>query len=379
MATSIYYPSPQNELEVRANIVLKYFLKWSKQLTSTIKQESLEEKFAFVDLSASWGLDQHHQSIATKVLQLAAKNRFIREMLSIVINDKQEETVAQITESITKIDLIETFTFPPNIYFSEVNKDVLGTLSTIKTLPTLVLLDLYNYEGIHLNLVHNLVYKSNADCLLLFDYKSIYNSINKKKKEAMLLRIFGSTITHQLKVAFKEKLPKHQKESIILDAFQKRLIEVMGDHLLHPPLRYKFYDAQNKTSHFLFFLTTNKTNYALMREIFRTESQIIEDGIGNLEYNPNKGPQQKITSQTLFGSMFNLEQELLQTYKSQTLQIIDIYENHHSNKALVKKNYIDALLNLERKNKITVTRKRQRMRPHNHIGLNDNIFVSFNK
>jgi len=376
MLSSRLYPSPKNELEVRSNIILKYFKQWSAQLIHTIKMEGLEEKFAFIDLCAGFGLENSSPAIATKVLQLTAKNKALRLMLSTVFNDKETETIANITKDITNIDLIETLTFQPSINLSEVDAPVLSALSGIKTLPTLAVLDWWNYKGISLELLQNLVHKSAADCLFIFDYKSIIQALPKKSKQEDLVRIFGTSILPQLKEKTKGRIPPHQKEKIILNALKNRLKQAVKTPYL---LQYKFYDSKNKTSHFLFFVSQNQPAYTLMREVFCSESQVIEDGIGNLEYNPNKGAQQKITSQTLFGSMFYLEQDLLQTYKSQTLQIIDIYENHHSGKALVKKNYIDALLNLERKNQITVTRKRQRMRLQNDARLNDSIFVSFNK
>jgi three-Cys-motif partner protein len=384
MSSSRLYPFPKNELEVRSNIILKYVKQWSAQLIQTIKMEELEEKFAFIDLCAGFGLEnstaacspEYSEAIAVKVLQLTAKNKALRSMLSTVLNDKETEVIANITKDITNIDFVETLTFQPSINLSEVDVPVLSALSLIKTLPTLVVLDWWNYKGVNAELVQNLVHKSTADCLFIFDYKSILSAFPKKSKQEDLVRIFGATILHQLKENLKGRIPVYQKEKIILNALRNRLNQAVKTPYL---LQYKFYDSQNKTSHFLFFISQNQAAYTLMREVFCSESQVIEDGIGNLEYNPNKGGQQKITSQTLFGSMFHLEQDLLQTYKSQTLQIIDIYENHHSGKTLVKKNYIDALLNLERKNQITVTRKRQRMRLQNKIGLNDSIFVSFNK
>jgi three-Cys-motif partner protein len=384
MSSSRLYPFPKNELEVRSNIILKYVKQWSAQLIQTIKMEGLEEKFAFIDLCAGFGLEYSNptsspkdgEAIATKVLQLTAKNKALRSMLSTVLNDKETEVIANITKDITNIDLVETLTFQPSINLSEVDAPVLSALSLIKTLPTLVVLDWWNYKGINLELVQNLVHKSTADCLFIFDYKSILSAFPKKNKQEDLSRIFGTTSLPQLKENLKGRIPIDQKEKIILNALRKRLNQAVKTPYL---LQYKFYDSKNKTSHFLFFISQNQAAYTLMREVFCAESQVIEDGIGNLEYNPNKGGQQKITSQTLFGSMFHLEQDLLQTYKSQTLQLIDIYENHHSGKTLVKKNYIDALLNLERKNQITLTRKRRRMHLQNEIGLNDSIFVSFNK
>lgn len=384
MSSSRLYPFPKNELEVRSNIILKYVKQWSAQLIQTIKMDELEEKFAFIDLCVGFGLEQSKlpcspepgEAIATKVLQLTENNKALRSMLFTVLNAKETEVIANITKDITNINLIETLTFQPSINLSEVDTPVLSALALIKTLPTLVVLDWWNYKGINLELVQNLVHKSTADCLFIFDYKSILSAFPKKSKQEDLGRIFGATNLHQLKENLKGRIPVHQKEKIILNALKKQLNQASKMPYL---LQYKFYDSNNKTSHFLFFISQNQAAYTLMREVFCAESQVIEDGIGNLEYNPNKGRQQKITSQTLFGSMFHLEQDLLQTYKSQTLQLIDIYENHHSGKTLVKKNYIDALLNLERKNQITLTRKRRRMHLQNEIGLNDSIFVSFNK
>lgn len=384
MLSSRLYPFPQNELEVRSNIILKYFKQWSTQLIHTIKMEGLEEKFAFVDLSVGFGLEdatangstQCSKTVATKVLQFTAKNKALCSMLSIILNDKETEIIANITKDITNIDWIETLTFQPSIHLSDVDAPVLAALSPIKTLPTLAILDWWNYKGVTLEFLQNLVYKSSADCLFVFDYKSILNAFPKKSKQEDLVRIFGLAILTELKEQLKGRIPAYQKEKLLLNALRQRLNQTAKTPYL---LQYKFYDTRNKTSHFLFFISQNQAAYTLMREVFCAESQVIEDGIGNLEYNPNKGAQQKISSQTLFGSMFKLEQDLLQTYKSQTLQIADIYENHHSGKTLVKKNYIDALLNLERKNKITVTRKRQRMRLQNDLRLNDSIFVSFNK
>lgn len=381
MSSSRLYPFPKNELEVRSNIILKYFQQWSSQLIRNIQMEGWEEKFAFIDLCAGFGLenldsDASTEVIATKILQLTTKNKALRSMLSSVLNDKETEVIANITKNITNIELIENLTFQPSINLSEVDASVLSSLSLIKTLPTLAILDWWNYKGIHLELLQNLVQKSKADCLLLFDYKSILAALPKKSKQEDLIRMFGSVILNPLKEQLKGRVPAYKKEQFILNALNKRLKQIAKTPYL---LQYKFYNSKNKTSHFLCFISQNQAAYTLMKEVFCSESQVIEDGIGNLEYNPNKGVQQKISSQTLFGSMFHLEQDLLQTYKSQTLQIIDIYENHHSGKALVKKNYIDALLNLERKNQITVTRKRQRMRLQNDLGLNDSIFVSFNK
>ncbi|BDS11271.1 three-Cys-motif partner protein TcmP [Aureispira anguillae] len=379
MAKSIYYPTPKNELEVRSNIVLKYFSKWSSSLITNIKTEQLEEKFAVVDLAAGWELEEHNDAIITKLLDWATSQPQLRNMLSTIINDRDEQQIATITKHLTTIHHIELLRFSPHIHFSEVDNKLQAAISSIKTLPTLVLANWGTYKGLSFEFLYNLVHQSKSDCLLLFDYKKMSSFIHKKNKQEELARLLGAKTSTELQQVLKKRCSALKKEELITKAFEKKLKSTMGKGLLNP-LKFKFYDHKNKASHFLYFLTQNQEAYTLMREIFCSESQIIEDGIGNLAYNPNKGAQQKITSPTLFGSMFELEQELLKTYQSQTLQIIDIYENHHLGRSLIKKNYIDALLNLEKKNKITVTRKRRpRIGLNNPLHLGDKVFVSFNK
>lgn len=373
------YPTPKNELEVRYNIIAKYFEQWSARVVGEINLKGLEEKFAFVDLCAAWKVFENKAFIGAKILEMAAENKALSGMLSVILNEKEPNMTVHLANDLEEIPLVANMGFPPQLFCSEIDAKVLSALSLVKNLPTFLMMDIWNYQGADLNLLRQLVKNNGCDCLLIFDYQSISNAILKSKKEADLLRIFSKKSTQELQLKFKEKISAFQKEQLILSSFKNLIQQKLGS-TLPAPLHYKFYDEKNKTSHFIFFITQNQSNYALMREILSEESQVIEDGIGKLEFNPNLGEQQRITSQTLFGAMFELEQELLKTYKSQTLQIIDIYENHHKGRSLVKKNYIDALLNLERKNKITITRKRlSRFAPTNPDYLDDKVFVSFNK
>lgn len=379
MTAPTFYTSPSNELEVRSNIVLKYFQKWANYTIKKIESEQLEEKFAFVDLCAAWKKADHQIAIGTKVLQFAVKNTTLRNMLTTVFNDCDTTAIADLTGEWTAIDLIETLHFAPSINYSDVDDNLKHHLATIQSLPMLILIDLWNYEGIDLSFIQTLVKQKKADCLLTFDYQSILQKINKKGNANQIERIFGKKRAQLLQEKLKKTRSAYKKEQWILKAFLETLQKKLGKKIPQP-LHFKFFDSKNKTSHYLFFITQNEYAYTLMREILCQESQIIEDGIGNLSYNPNKGKQLHISSPTLFGSMFHLEQELLSTYRSQTLQLIDLYTNHNWGRSLIKKNYIDALLNLEKKNKVTITRKLNRhlafQRP-NHI--NDNVFVSFNK
>lgn len=376
MGAPTLYQQPQNGLEVRYNIIYHYFKVWSQRVVQKIQLEGWEEKFALVDLCAGEGTSDTQMGISAHLLQEVTQKKATRSLLSAIINDHSETAIAQLTGEIAAINQIENLTFPPQLNLSSVDQAVKKALLAIRALPTFALLEFWQYEGLTWDWLQSFLLQGKADSLLLMDIRAALAALRKKKTPEALVRLLGASKIAQLKEQFKHRLSYPQKEQLLKKAIEQQLQQYLGTKIQR--LCFTFYDEKSKLHQCLYFLTPNPAAYDLMREIFCSHSQIIEDGIGNLSYHPLKGPQRHVSGQTLFNPMFQLEQELLRTYKSQTLQFIDIYEQHHKGKALIKKNYVDALLNLERKNKITVTRKRVAYLPKQQ-GISDKVFVSFNK
>lgn len=377
MASTIGFSSPENALQVCCNLLGHYFMPWAKQVSMQIAMEGLEEKFAYIDLAAGAMTGDPLLSPSYAVLEWASRQRNIRPQLYTLFNERDPEQWAAWKEGLEELPRLEHFTFAPQLHQSVVDTTLQQTIATVRSLPTLVMADWCINEGLTWEWLKELVQEHPADCLLGVNYQQLLQWGKRKKDHPQLERTLGITDSQTLKATFKKRLSASEKLVYWKQLLEERLQQVLGAN--HPGLLcYTFYDEKDKPSYFLYFLTRNPKAYTAMRQVMNAESQIIEDGIGNLAYQPSQGSRKSIASPTLFGPMFELEQHLLATYLNQTVQLIDLYEDQHWGRSLTKKNYIDALLNLEEKGQIKITRKRAprgRTLPKHH--LPDKTFLSF--
>lgn len=372
MASTIDFPPPKNVQQVYCNLLGQYFVHWAKQTSMHIAKEGLEEKFAYIDLAAAELVANPTKSPSYVILEWASQQPRIRSQLYTLLNERNAEKAAAWATCLDSLPALEHFTFAPQLYHSTIDNIVQQNIATVRSLPTLISADLCANEGLTWEWLRDLVQLHPADCFLWVNYQQLLNK--SKRNQERLQRILGD---NYLQTASKKRQSAAEKESYWKSVLEKHLQEVLGNPNLGL-LCYSFFDEQDKIKYFLYFLTKDPKAYTTMRQIMNMESQVIEDGIGNLCYHPNQGARKFITSPTLFGPMFELEQHLLSTYLHQTIQFVDLYEEQHWGHSFTKKNYIDALLNLEEKGQIKITRKqvtRGRALPKRH--LPNKTFISF--
>ncbi len=377
MASTIGFPNPENERQVRCNLLGRYFMPWAQGVSMRIVKEGLEEKFAYIDLAAGELDTLPEDSPCYVALEWASRQRTIRPQLYPLFNESDTEKAAQWSDSLKSLPRLEHFTFVPQLHHSTIDNALRQMVASVRALPTLLSADLCSNEGLTWEWLRELVQQHRADCLLWVDYQRLSGWVKRQRDQDQLHRVLGEQAANALKETFKKRLRAPEKAAYWKALLEERLLEVLGAD--SPGLLcFTFYDAQDKLVRWLYFLTNNPTAYTAMREVMNGESQLIEDGIGNHAYAPSQGARRRISSPTLFGPMFELEQHLLATYRNQTIQLIDLYEEQHWGRSLTKNNYIDALLNLEEKQLIKITRKRAprgRTLPKGH--LPDKTFLSF--
>jgi three-Cys-motif partner protein len=377
MAATIGFSNPENEQQLRCNLLGRYFMPWAKQVSMRIFKEQLEEKFAYIDLAVGRADLLAEESPSYAVLKWASRQRNLRPQLYTLFNESNPEKEEQWRAAVNSLPRLDQFTFTPQVCCAPVDQDIRKAVASVRSLPTLLSADLCQNQGLTWEWLQELVQVHRADCFLWVDFECLQSWNKRKRDREQLHRIFGQTGTAVLQQGLKKRRKAADKEAYWKAMLEQRLIQVLGaDHL--GLLCFSFYDKADKATQSLYFLTLNPEAYVNMRAIMSNESQTIEDGIGDCAYYPNKGAQRRVASPTLFGPMFELEQHLLRTYRNQTMQVVDLYEEQHWGRALTKKNYIDALLNLEKKGLIKITRKRAprgRSLPKDH--LPDKTFLSF--
>jgi hypothetical protein len=127
-----------------------------------------------------------------------------------------------------------------------------------------------------------------------------------------------------------------------------------------------------RISHSLIFVSKHEKAFEIMKEIMAKESSTSDEGVASLEYSPADANTPLLFS--LKRSMEQLRGSLLSTFRGQTLPMIEIYNQHHVDTPFIKRNYKDALLELEQ-TKIIYAEPTKR--PGGTFG--DNVRVTFPK
>jgi hypothetical protein len=353
---------------IQSTIILQYLEKWLGESIATIEQQGLEEKLVFAHLCAE---ETAETPLFWKTFNQLVGTKKIANILATLWQQPASIKADLLLQHFNK----KNYHFEPYFQQGEIDPPFLTHLQKVAHLPTFALVDIVNNDQVDFSLLQTLV-GSRGDCLLYFDYKKIARSVNQKSQTSPLTRLFGEKGLAELRNYWKQKPKAAQKEHFLLQLFSNHLQEELA--IIAPPLSYRFCDDKGKTDTFFIFLTQQQHSYEWMRTLFNQNSQVLEDGIGNFNFSAALQQTQTIQkSQTLFGAMFELEQLLLQTFQSQTLQIKDLYHNFHFGRIYTKQNYLDAIRNLDDKDQIAVRRKRNRF---GYLpAITEHTFVSFNR
>lgn len=126
---------------------------------------------------------------------------------------------------------------------------------------------------------------------------------------------------------------------------------------------------EERTSHYLIFVTKNFLGYEIMRDIMAKYSSYKVQGVPSFEYNKFYSPD------LFYKPLDELKKMLLNEFAGQTLRMYDIYRNHSAGRNYIKKNYKQALIQLADDNKIQAVSPTKRKRRKDTMG--DNIKIIF--
>ena len=180
--------------------------------------------------------------------------------------------------------------------------------------------------------------------------------------------LFGQDRADALRAELPGKTPV-QREALILERLAEAIKELGGRYVL--PFRFRNANGTRSTHH-LVFVSKHVKGYEIMKEIMAKESSTHDDGVPSLEYSPADANTPLLFS--LKRSMEQLRELLLSKYGGRTLPMIEIYNQHHVDTPFIKRNYKDALLELEKAKVISASPVK---RPVGTFG--DNVLVTFPK
>ena len=333
-----FFDEQLDQSRAKSEIVVKYFDVWSKIISN--KNSS---NIAYVDLFCGPGRYRDgSESTPLLLLKKVLENDRLCQRFICLFTDMNRDSIRSLKNEIANIDGIKKLKFPPEIFQEEINVKIVNQLSNIKLIPSFVFLDPCGYKGLSLDLINAIIKDWGCECLFFFNYLRINAGIQNKFVEQHINDIFGEIIAEQLRVELLGKTP-YQREKIILDYLTKALKQNYGKFV--QPFCVKKED-QNRTSHYLIFITKNFLGYEIMREVMANYSSNFVQGVPTFEYNKYYEPD-------MFHQPLNtLKESLIKEFAGKTISVYDTFRSHSQGRSYVIRNYKDALKELLTENKI---------------------------
>ena len=340
-----FYDEPSESSKVKTRIVEKYFKSW----TDIIVPRAIERKtnIGYVDLFAGPGIyDDGSKSTPILILEQALKNDDIYERLVSVFNDVDSKSVKKLETSIKSIQGIDSLKNQPIIENTEIGTELTQLLGNVKGIPTLYFVDPWGYKGLSLELISSALKNWGCDCIFFFNYNRINMGINNPTVEEYMDALFGPESAVNLRNIVRNMTPS-EREATIVKEIAKSLNSKGGEYV--QSFCFKTEDGR-RSSHYLIFVSKDRTGHKIMKEIMAVESTFSVQGVPSFEHNPRDSKDNVQLS--LFDPLDELAELLLREFAGRTLTRQQVYDQHSVGTNYIDKNYRDVLIKLEAEGKI---------------------------
>jgi three-Cys-motif partner protein len=350
----------QNEQSwVKAAIVSKYFMTWAKIIIAT--QKNNEQRYghkkgriAYMDLFAGPGrYEEGADSTPVMILKRAINDEDIRQRLVTIFNDKDENHAQSLQKTISALPGIKNLKYEPQVMNQEVGTEIVNKFEEMNLVPTLFFVDPWGYKGLSLRLINSVLKDWGCDGIFFFNYNRVRMGIANPKVRLHMDALLGKERVDHLQMELKTINSTEEKESAVIEELAQALQDMGGKYVL--PFRFK--DSRGtRTSHHLIFVSKDPKGYEVMKDVMARESSSTTQGVPSFEYSPATNRQPLLFA--LSRPLDELGEMLLTEFAGQTLTRQQVYRQHNVGTPFIDRNYSEILLQLEKEEKITVTRRK---------------------
>ena len=372
MQDSSFFDESKEQSQVKARIVEKYFWAWANVIIGT---KNKINRIGYVDFFAGPGrYADGSKSTPLLVLEKAIHDQKIRDRLISVFNDANPKYTKSLEDAINLIEGIDTLKNKPIVTNSEMGEEDVSIqlLDPVKGMPALFFVDPWGYKGLSLELISSALKNWGCDCMFFFNYNSINRSISIPSVQKHIDALFGKERADELR-SLPTTLSSAERELSIIETISQALKEKAGEYVL--PFCFKKEDGK-RSSHYLIFVSKNKTGYKIMKDIMAQESSDSEQGVPSFEYTPATEKQL-----LLFGysrPLDDLAEILLTEFAGRTMTMQQIFDRHNVGTRYVSGNYKEILAKLESEGKIqTEPPANKRPKRKGEVTFADRVKVTF--
>ena len=352
MSGTDFFDGPSEQSQVKARIVSKYFGSWA----DVIKGHSPSSTIAYIELFAGTGrYKDGTPSTPLMVLERIISRAEFRNAVVTVLAEKDPEHYQRLTTAIAELPGIEGLAHQPQVHKVEVGPDLGKLLKDTRLMPSFVFIDPHGYKGLSLDLVNAIVKDWGCECVFFFNYNRVNPGLSNQLVDEHMDRIFGKERTDDLRSRLVPSMTPHDRERCILDALNDALTAAYGRFVL----LFRFeHEKRSGTSHYLTFVSKNQTGYEIMKEIMAKESSSAVQGVPSFEYSMATLLQPILVH--ISSPLDQLKESLCQGFARRTVTMEAVYHEHNVGTPYIKKNYKDALLQLEDEGWVDIKRRSNR-------------------
>jgi three-Cys-motif partner protein len=342
-----FFEEREDQSEIKARIVQKYFSAWSNIVVGAAKRYG-EGKIAYIDLYAGPGrYKDGAASTPLLVLESAIQNPRVRDGLVCLFNDQDKDNSQTLQSEIDALPGIKSLKYPPVVNCNEVGQDAEEYFATTKIVPSFTFFDPFGYKGLSMKLVNGVIKDWGCDCVFFFNYTRINAGISNPLVKSHMDALFGEDRAQQLRQRV-DGSPPHLRQLMILEELSNALNEMGGDFVL--PFRFK--NDRGRLTHYLIFVSKHFKGYHVMKDIMSKESSTENQGVGTFAFSPADESTPRLFE--LQRPIDDLEEMLIADFTGKTMGFDEIYRTHSVGRNYLEQHYKTVLMELEAQGKVSV-------------------------
>ena len=330
-----FFDEPEEQSRVKAEIVVNYFMAWSKIILKHA------ERIGYFDFFAGPGrYKTGDKSTPLLILEQALASQDLTSRLVTVFNDANAEFTSTLSAEIDALPGVDRLKYRPQVLTGEISDELIEQFERINTIPSLSFVDPWGYKGLSLRLIRAVIKDWGCEVVFFFNYNRINMGISNSLVQPHMRALFGEERLASLRREI-ASLSAEARESRTRRALSEAL-EEMGARFL---ITFRFRSHGSRVSHYICFVSKNALGYRIMKDIMAKRGAVDGDGVPLFEYVPSSvGKQLALESDRPLGT---LRADLLRKFAGQELTVGQVYELHNVGTPFVMPNYKRVLKQME--------------------------------
>lgn len=355
-----FFESMTKVSEVKCNLVVSYFDRYAHILTN-----GAFDKVSYVDLFCGPGIyDDGSESTPIQITKKVVRSELLCGNVELVFNDSNVCYVDSLRNYVSKIEGIERLRHTPKFFNQDGMRESNHFWSNQST-SSFVFIDPWGYKSIDCDLIKKAIMPHGSECIFYFNFNRINAAIDHPKNYSLLDNIWEPHEVQQLKREVEGMGVKTREEYVVKSLYDK----FKNQATLVLPFCFKS-QSQNRTSHYLFFITKSFLGFDVMKTLMRSVSNMVSEWkedysnwVFGLGFDAGGYAGHVQTSLLGVDPIRWLAHELHEKYKNREpltdnpvygTAFNSIFEGHSKDNMFTKEEYIKALELLERTGKLTV-------------------------